>query len=118
MKPHYPNNLEDGRLFHRLLAKLREDYPPTTVQHDADLNNLARLNWQSERLAHLIEADLNLRLDHPLVRPIQDPATRLLRAHRRAASHRGHQFLVRQSEANLRAIHSLAARVEKWAAAK
>jgi hypothetical protein len=108
------NDIEDARLYKKLLARLHEAYPPATVQHEADLTNLARLNWQSERLANLLETDLNQRLHSPMIRNIKDPNVRLLRATRRALSRREHIVLIKQNEANLRATNTLVTRIEKW----
>ncbi|MBM3760218.1 MAG: hypothetical protein FJW36_08225 [Acidobacteria bacterium] len=118
MNLNFINDLEDARLYKKLLARLHESYPPVTVQHEADLNNLARLNWQSERLANLIETDLNQRLQSPLVRNIKDPNRRLLRATRRALARREHIILIKQNEANLRATNTLVTRIEKWHASR
>jgi len=117
-EPKFISDVEDPRIFMRLLDRLRAEYPPKTVQHEADLNNLARLNWQSDRLANLIEADLNHRLQSPVLRRIKDPSLRLLSATRRALARREHQLLIKQSEANLRSTNTLATRVDKWNACR
>ncbi len=111
-------DVEDSRLFNRLSSRLHDCYPPQTVQQEADLSSLARLNWQTERNAALIEADLNLRLHSPILSKIQDPSLRLLKATRRALARREHQLLVKQNEANLRSTNTLVTRVEKWCSSR
>ena len=74
------SDLEDARVFTRLLSRLRESYPPKNVQHESDLSCLARLNWQTDRIANLIETDLNHRLKSELLRRVADPSLRLLKA--------------------------------------
>ena len=114
MSVKFISDLEDPRIFTRLLSRLREDYPPKTVQHHADLNNLARLNWQTDRISALLEADLNQRVHSPMLRMVSDPSLRLLKATRRAIARREHQLLVKQNEANLRSTNTLVTRVDKW----
>lgn len=114
MKHLYTNPLEDHRAFNRHLARLHEHYPPQTVQHEADLNSLARCNWLHDRLANLVETDIRRHLDSPILAKIADSNLRLLHATRRAVSHSSHRMLIRQNEANLRATNTVAARVLKW----
>ena len=111
------SDLEDSRVFARLLSRLRQSYPPRTVQHESDLSCLARLTWQSDRLANLIETDLNHRLKSQFLRRVADPSLRLLKATTRALARREHFLMFKLNEANLRSIHSLVSRVEKWNAA-
>ena len=111
------SDLEDSRVFARLSSRLRQSYPPKTVQHESDLTCLARLIWQSDRLANLIETDLNHRLKSQFLRHIADPSLRLLKATTRALACREHFLMCKLNEANLRSIHSLVSRVEKWNAA-
>lgn len=114
MKPQLTNSVEDSRFFKKLLLGLHENYPPRTVQHQADLASLARLNWQNERIANLLETDLNYFLQSEILRKIKNPGLRLLKATRRALARRDHQLLIKQNEANLRSTHTLATRVDKW----
>ena len=114
MIPRFIADIEDPRGFNQLQRRLFEDYPPQTVQNELDLATLSRLDWQSERIASLLEADLNHRLRSPILQRIQNPSLRLLRATRRALARREHQFLIKQNEANLRSIHTLLTRVDKW----
>ena len=107
-------DIEDSRVFARLLSHLRESYPPKNVQHESDLSCLARLNWQTDRLANLIETDLNHRLKSELLSRVADPSLRLLKAITRALARREHLLMFKLNEANLRSIHSLVSRVEKW----
>ncbi len=108
------SDLEDPRVFTRLLSRLRESYPPKNVQHESDLACLARLHWQTDRLANLIETDLNHRISSNLLRRVADPSLRLLKATTRALARREHLLMFKLNEANLRSIHSLVSRVEKW----
>lgn len=114
MIPNFISDLEDPRGFKQLHRRLCEDYPPKTIQNELDLSTLSRLNWKSERIDSLIEADLNHRLHSPILQRIQNPSLRLFRANRRALARREHQLLIKQNEANLRSIHTLMLRVEKW----
>jgi hypothetical protein len=114
MKPRTTSPVEDPRLFKQLLARLHHDYPPAKVQHEADLTTLARCNWQSERLANLLETDISHRLSAPILQKIANPSLRLLKATRRAFARREHQLLLKQSEANLRSTNTVVTRVEKW----
>jgi hypothetical protein len=112
--PSFISDLEDPRGFKQLYGRLTEDYPPKTIQNELDLSTLSRLNWKSERIDSLVEADLNHRLRSPILRRIQNPSLRLFRANCRALARREHQLLIKQNEANLRSIHTLLSRVEKW----
>jgi len=114
MSAKFISDLEDPRIFTRLLNSLRENYPPKTVQHHADLNNLARLNWQTDRISALLEADVNQRIHSRMLRMVSDSSLRLLKATRRALAHREHQFMIKQNEANLRSTNTLVTRVDKW----
>lgn len=114
MSTKFISDLEDSRIFNRLLKTLQENYPPKTIQHEADIENLAYLNWQTRRIAALLEADLNQRIRSKLLRLVKDPTLRLLRATRRALAHREHQLMIKQNEANLRSTNTLVTRVDKW----
>lgn len=114
MSVKFISDLEDSRIFNRLLKSLQEDYPPKTIQHAVDLENLAYLNWQTQRISALIEADLNQRIRSKLLRLVTDPTLRLLRATRRSLAHREHQLMIKQNEANLRSTNTLVTRVDKW----
>lgn len=114
MKPRTTVQVEDSRIFQRLLARLHDSYPPGNVQNEADLSTLARLNWQSERLSNLLETDLSYRLRAPILQKISDPSLRLLKATRRALARREHVLLLKQNEANLRSTNTVITRVEKW----
>jgi len=118
MRLRYTLAVEDNRLFEKLQSRLRDEYPPKTVQNEADLTNLARLNWQSGRIATLLDADLNHRLASPMLRKINNPTLRLLKATRRALVRREHTLLVKQNEANLRSTNTLVTRVDKWNATR
>ena len=114
MSVKFISDLEDPRIFNRLLKSLQEDYPPKTIQHQADLDNLAYLNWHTQRISALLEADLNQRIRSKVLRLVKDPTLRLLRATRRALAHREHQLMIKQNEANLRSTNTLVTRVDKW----
>ena len=107
-------NMEDERSYAQLYHRLQEAYPPRTAQHEADLNTLTRLNWQSERINAVLDTALNQRLDSQILRKINDPALRLCKATHLALSRRQHHLLIKQSEANLRSTNTLVTRVEKW----
>ncbi len=114
MSAKFISDLEDSRIFNRLLKTLQVEHPPRTIQHQADLNNLARLNWHTDRISALLEADLNQRIHSRMLRMISDSSLRLLKATHRAIARREHQFLVKQNEANLRSTNTLVNRVDKW----
>ena len=114
MSAKFISDLEDPRIFNRLLKTLREDYPPKTLQHNADLNNLARLNWQTDRISALLEADLNHRIHSKMLRMVSEPSLRLLKATHRAIARRECQLHIKQNEANLRSTNTLVTRVDKW----
>ncbi|MCX6613013.1 MAG: hypothetical protein NTW74_19455 [Acidobacteria bacterium] len=118
MSVKFISDLEDPRIFNRLLKTLQEDYPPKTIQHEADIENLAYLNWQTRRISALLEADLNQRIRSKMLRLVADPTLRLLRANRRALAHREHQLMIKQNEANLRSTNTLATRVDKWSSSR
>jgi hypothetical protein len=114
VRPSEVTDIEDGRLFDKLLAKLQASYAPQNAHQEADVQTIARLRWSNERLEVCERAAMNDKLRGPLRNIQVDPEKRLLLAVSLCAIDDAFLEIKKHQYANLRAINSMAARMERW----
>lgn len=114
VRPSEVTDIEDGRLFDNLFEKLKASYAPQNAHQEADVHTITRLRWANERLDVCERAAMNDKLRGPLRNLQVDPEKRLLLAVSLCAVDDAFLEIKKHQYANLRAINSLAARMERW----
>ncbi len=112
------NALEDARGYKRLEKRLFDDFQPTNVLQEADLQTLTQLSWSHDRYTSLIETNLNRHIRAAIGDRLPSPGERLLLANRRAMADPDHLQMLRQREIAIRCSVPLANRVDKWRSSK
>lgn len=114
LPPTQVNDVEDQRCYSNLMERLFVELSPKNVQQEGDLTSIGQLRWSSERVNHLIESDLNLRVRLPNLQKVGDTTSRLLFGYRMCLGEKTFNLMTKQHLDTIKTLNPLSARVEKW----